>query len=317
MKTCTQPKLKTNSFAFTLVLIAALAALSTSLMADESAPTAPVVAGQPISAPSSDTRYGPFGVLDHRSAYGMGAFPEPFIIDDSDLEVNEVRLDWTFTQAHDSKDHTILMEVEKGFGPATLEIEAPYEVENTSHPSHTANGFDNIDLGARVPFYQYVSPNKFIDSTFGVGIEVGIPTQSTFSKDTEIVPKIFNDLRIAERFTLQSIAGYSTLHGPGDDGNNAETFEYGFVLGYTINHAELPIPNVLQVIPVFELSGETGLNHGQGSQNSLTGNAALRFNTKPIGSVQPRLGVGYIFPIDNHAREDMQWGFITSLVFEY
>jgi hypothetical protein len=294
-------------------------AISTSLLADDVAtpPVAvPPAGSQPVAA-SSDTRYGLFGLLDHSSAYGTGAYPEPFINDDSDLEVNEARLDWTFQQSHNTRDNTVLMEVEKGFGPVTLEVEAPYIVEDTVHPSHTADGFDNIDLGARAPIYEYVSADKAIDTTFGVGIEVGIPTQSTFSKDTEIVPKFFNDLRIAQRITLQSIVGYSTFHGPGADGNNSETLEYGLTLGYTINHSELPIPHVLQVVPIFELAGETGLNHGEGGQNSLTGNAALRFNTKPIGRVQPRLGVGYIFPIDNHAREDMQWGFITSLVFEY
>ena len=38
-----------------------------------------------------DNRYGPLNLFDHRSMYGMGTFPEPFLIDDSDLEVNELR----------------------------------------------------------------------------------------------------------------------------------------------------------------------------------------------------------------------------------
>src|SRR5580700_6695075 len=46
------------------------------------------------------TRYGLFDLLDHRSSYGQGVFPEPFLVDDSDLEVNEARLDWTHTEAH-------------------------------------------------------------------------------------------------------------------------------------------------------------------------------------------------------------------------
>jgi hypothetical protein len=47
-----------------------------------------------VSDPSENTRYGLFGLLDHRSSYGQGVFPEPFLVDDSDLEVNEARLDW-------------------------------------------------------------------------------------------------------------------------------------------------------------------------------------------------------------------------------
>ena len=68
---------------------------------------------------------------------------------------------------------------------------------------------------------------------------------------------------------------------------------------------------------MFELAGETGLNKGESGQNSLLGNAALRLNLKTIGGVQPRLGVGYVFPLDNNARAEVHHGAIISLVFEY
>jgi hypothetical protein len=106
------------------------------------------------------------------------------------------------------------------------------------------------------------------------------------------------------------------LYGSDDD-NGLKTFEYGLVFGYTIPRKELQLPDVLQFIPVFELIGDTELNHADPGHNSLTGNAGFRVNLKTIGSVQPRLGAGYVFPIDNGAREDMHWGVITSLVFEY
>ena len=41
---------------------------------------------------SSASRYGLFDGLDHRSIYGQGYFPEPFMVDDSDLEPNEARV---------------------------------------------------------------------------------------------------------------------------------------------------------------------------------------------------------------------------------
>src|SRR5260221_8477129 len=47
----------------------------------------------------SSTRYGLFDGLDHRSIYGQGYFPEPFLVDDSDLEPTEARFDWLHTQA--------------------------------------------------------------------------------------------------------------------------------------------------------------------------------------------------------------------------
>jgi hypothetical protein len=260
------------------------------------------------------TRYGPFGWLDKRSQYGQGAFPEPFIIDDTDLETNEARLDWQHTKIGAQHSEIVTGEIEKGFGPVTLEIEVPYEWDLAD--GIRTQGFDNIDLGIRTPVFQYVSANDFIDSTFGIAFEAGIPTNSTLSKNAELVPKIFNDLRLGDHFTIQSIFGYSMLLGPGDDGG-LQTFEYGFVFGYSIPHKELPLPDILQLIPMFELSGETGLDKGSRGDTTLEGNLAVRANLKPIGNIQPRIGVGYLFPINKGARQDLHWGIITSLVFEY
>jgi hypothetical protein len=278
------------------------AALAGSISDDSSSQTPP------------STRYGLFDLLDNRSQYGQGVFPEPFIVDDSDLEVNEARLDILHTKIGSQHSDLLTAEIEKGFGVLTLEIEVPYEWDLTN--GQRQQGFNNVDLGARIPVYQYVSTSGFVDSTFGVAIEGGVPTNSTLSKNAELVPKVFNDLRLGEHFTVQSILGYSTLVGQGEDGG-LQTFEYGFVFGYTIPHEQLPIPGVLQLIPVFELLGETGLNHGQKGQTSLEGNAAVRVNLKTVGKIQPRLGIGYVFPIDNNARQDLHWGIVTSLVFEY
>src|SRR5260370_32481898 len=81
-----------------------------------------------------NTRYGPFNWLDHRSSYGQGVFPEPFLIDDSDLEDNEARLDWLHTQSDNQRSDVIKAEIEKGFGLLTLEIEVPYEIYTTTSP---------------------------------------------------------------------------------------------------------------------------------------------------------------------------------------
>jgi hypothetical protein len=259
----------------------------------------------------ADTRYGPFGLLDQRSDYGLGVFPEPFLVDDSDYEPGEARVDWLHTQAGGSKTDIIHPEVELGFDEITFELEAPYELDTDPN----AEGFDNIDLGVRAPIYQFVSPGGLVNTTFGVGIEAGIPTESAVSKNAELVPKIFNDLRVGN-FTVQSIFGYSTLFGPGDDGG-LQTFEYGFVFGYTIPHSQLPLPDVLQSIPFLELVGDTELNKDNPGHNSLLGNAGFRFNLKAIGQLQPRPGVGFIFPLDSGAREDVHWGVIVSMVFEF
>jgi len=267
------------------------------------------------SSVAPDTRYGLFNGLDHRSSYGQGVFPEPFLVDDSDLEVNEARLDWLHTQAHAQQTDTVTAEVEKGFGNLTLELEVPYERDAAAGET-TQQGIGNIDLGARYPLYEFAAANGFLDTTFGTAVEVGIPVNTAVSKNAEFVPKVFNDLRVGEHFTLQSIFGYSTLFGPGEDGG-LQIFEYGFTLGYTIPHSELPLRGVQQLIPVFELAGTTELNKDNPGQNSLLGNIGFRTNLKNIGGVQPRLGLGFVFPIDSGARVDVHWGIITSLVFEY
>ena len=257
------------------------------------------------------TQYGLFDWLDHRSEYGQGVFPEPFLVDDSDLEPGEARLDWLRTGAGGRHHDEVTAEVEKGFGVLTLELEVPYE----SDTSPDQAGVGNIDLGARCPFYQFVSADGLVDSTFGVAVEAGIPTGSAVSKNTELVPKVFNDLKVGD-LTLQSVLGYSTLFGPGDDGG-LQTFEYGFVFGYTIPHHALPLPDVQEIIPVFELIGETELNQDNPGRNRLLGNLGLRLNLKAIGPVQPRPGFGFVFPLNEAARDEVHWGVVASLVFQF
>jgi hypothetical protein len=260
-----------------------------------------------------DTRYGLFAGLDHRSSYGQGVYPEPFLVDDSDLERGEFRLDWLLTAS--GSDHIDILhpEIEYGFGLMTLELEMPYERDVAG--GQVTDGLDNIDVGARYPFYQFVSHNGLVDSAFGAAVEIGIPTTSDLSHNTELVPKIFNDTKIGN-FTMQTILGYSMLFGPGDDGG-VNTFEYGFVFGYDIPHKILPLPGVDKIIPVIELSGETQLNKADAGQHSLTADAGLRVNLKTIGRIQPRPGIVFVFPLDNGARTETHWGIMPSLVFEF
>jgi hypothetical protein len=65
------------------------------------------------------------------------------------------------------------------------------------------------------------------------------------------------------------------------------------------------------------LQGDTLSNTHAGGSDELLGNLAFRANLYSIGRVQPRLGVGYLFPIDQGGRENFHWGVYTSLVFEF
>ena len=260
-----------------------------------------------------NTRYGLFHGLDHRSSYGQFFFPEPFLVDDSDLEPGEFRLDWLHTTHGSDHSDVIHPEIEYAIGLMTLELEVPYERDVTD--GVVTKGFANVDIGARYPFYQFVSRNEFFDTTLGAAIELGIPTTSDVSHNTELVPKIFSDTRLGN-FTAQAILGYSMLYGPGDDGG-VNTFEYGFVFGYVLPHSALSVPGVDRFIPVAELSGETQLNKTDAGHKSLSADIGLRVNCKSIGRIQPRPGIAFVFPLDSGARQETHWGIMTSLVLEF
>ena len=143
--------------------------------ASVSSPTDPKtiasLADPSIAPPAINTRYGVFDALDKRSVYGQGAFPEPFLVDDSDGEVDEGRLDWLHTGGPGNQHaDNVHGELEKGFGLLTLELETAYKHDSSS--GKIAEGMDNIDLGARHPFYQYVSSDGGIDNTVGLALEV-------------------------------------------------------------------------------------------------------------------------------------------------
>jgi hypothetical protein len=305
-----------TSIAVLPVLLAIAVGSATSVRAEGTAGSSPAAFGSDY--------YGPFGWLDHRSSYGQGDFPEPFLVDDSDLEVNEARLDWLHTSAAGQRTDLTTAEVEKGFGLLTLEIEVPYERDTnsgvdpaTGRPvTSVVQGMSNVDLGARAPLFQFVSHDGFLDTTVGTAVEVGVPTNSPVSRNAEVVPKLFDDLKLGENFTLQSIFGYSMLYGSGDEGG-VHTFEYGFVFGYTLREKQLPLPHVLSLIPVFELSGATQENKDESGHDTLLGNLGFRLNLKAIGPAEPRLGFGYVFPVDKGGREAVHQGFVTSLVVEY
>lgn len=266
------------------------------------------------AALTSESTSSAFPRLDSRSAYGQDVFPEPFLVDDSDWEDDEFRLDTFRTQGPAQQSDSIKAEVEKGFGPLTLEIETPYA--RNKDAGQASQGLSNIDLGARIPVYQSVSEDGGLDSTFGAAFEVGVPTNSIISKNTEVVPKVFNDLKLGGRLTLQTVLGYSTLLGGGDEGGS-RSFEYGFVLGCTFQRNELSCPGVEQLTPILEVSGQTALDKSDSGHSSILGNLGFRLNLKTFQSIHPRLGLGYVFPLNQDTRDTVHHGFVTSVVLDY
>ena len=105
------------------------------------------------------TRYGLFDLLDHRSAMGKASFLNRSWSMIRTLEVNEARLDWETTQRNSQHNNLITGEVEKGFGLLTLEVEVPFE--HNYNGNDVENGFDNIDVGARVPILSICFQQRF------------------------------------------------------------------------------------------------------------------------------------------------------------
>ena len=252
------------------ILGASKMANSAGLATDPAQPptTVPVTS----AADQSDVnRYGPFGIYDHRSLYGKGVFPEPFIVDDSDGEVNEFRLDWTHQRGKGQNSTSSPRELEHGNGLWTLELEIPYEYD-TSNTYDSARRDRPITAGCRG---SKISPsgaasrfssmfrrmNRLIHVRRGAGS--GGPTNSPLSKNTEVVPKVFNDTRVGEHFTLQTVLGYSLLRLRSHRRRRA-ALRVRNGLRLDLPHGELPLPGVQDFIPMFELEGSTLTRYASG-----------------------------------------------------
>ncbi len=261
------------------------------------------------------TRFGPFGLFDTRSQYGTGFFPEPFLVDEGDLD-REIVFSSIHQEGAGSLSTSVTGEVEWSFNLLTVEVEAPYEHDVTfdANSRENSEGMGSPSISFRHPIWQYVSENETVDNTLVLACETAFPTNSEVSHSTEVVPGLFDLLRIGDHFGFQANVGLSTLYG-GDE-NHDSTLEYSGDFSWIIDDTEISLPKeILGIVPIIELAGEASLNHGDHS-DELTGVAGVRFNLANIGPALPRLGVGYIFPIDKQAREDFHWGVTVSLVFD-
>jgi hypothetical protein len=287
----------------------------------------PPADAQPVAAAAdsaSADRYGPFNLLDHRSTYGKYWFPEPLRTGEIDVD-NEIRVDYFHAERRGKQEDEVEFELEKSFGLVTVEIATAYESEREREFDDTTGttertseeGIGNIEIAARFPFFQYVSDDRRFDTTFVFDMELALPSGSDISRDTELVPQLANLTRLGDHVAIQTSAGYSMLVGPEEGGLN--TLEYAAVFGYELTRNELRLPGVLSVWPLFELEGEVPLNHDERGHNELSGTLGFRVNFDTIkGSpLQPRIGLGYTFPIDSGARDEFDWGIVTSVILEY
>lgn len=264
---------------------------------------------------TQNSRFGLFDALDHRSGYYADAFPEPLIVDETGPEPDgELEFNCLHTEATGQQSDLYNAQIEKSLGVVTFELGVPYQ--NVTDDGETFDGVPSIDVGARSPLYQFVSDNGVFDSTFGVDLEASIPVNSALDINTELDPGVFDDIQLGNHFTIQSVFAYSVLLGGGDNGGEQE-FEYGFAFAYAVPHKDLPIPGVKTIYPMFEVSGELGLNQDESGQNSVLGSAGMRIVLKRIADLEPSIGLGYVFPMDSIARQEVHWGLAASFIVEF
>ena len=252
-----------------------------------------------------------FGPVDQRSEFGQAWFPENLRAPEMDLEYSEVRLDWFHSEKKGRREDQVKIELEKAFGSLTLEVEAPWvrEEEREVH-----EGVEEIEVGLRYPIFQFVSSDAKIDYT-AVGVfEFALPTGNDLNKDSEISPRLYNLLRVGDHLAIQASIGWAKLIGPENGG--ADAVEYGLSLGWVMQQRELHIPKILTLIPMAEWTGEQWLSGDEEGHKENFATVGFRVNTESMGFFQPRIGVGYVFPIDDGAREQMRWGILFSVVFE-
>jgi len=264
----------------------------------------------------TNTRYGLFNLLDSRSKYGSNWFPEPFRTGEMDVD-QELRLNYFHAEGSGLRSDEVGFEFEKSFGLLTLELEVPYEYEEETEDgvSESTDGLGSIELSARHPFFQYVSPESFFDYTAGAKVELAIPTGSDVSKNTELVGILFQTIGLGEHFSIQNSVGLATLFGP-NDASGEQVLEYAAVFGYNIELGGKTLA-IDRITPIFEIDGETALNHDDSGTTLLDGVVGALINFESIGIGQPKFMVGYVFPMNDDASDEFDWGITTSLILEY
>ena len=101
-----------------------------------------------------------------------------------------------------------------------------------------------------------------------------------------------------------SAASYDRLFGDGDNGGE-EDFEYGLDFACTLERTDLASPAVQRISPMLEVDGEPGLNGDEGGQNSVPGGAGFRLDFRPVGDLEPNLGLSYVFPMSGAVRDEV------------
>ena len=160
------------------------------------------------------------------------------------------------TRGKDQHSDLVKAEVEKGFGLLTLELEVSYQRDVSTDV--VSEGVE-VSIWARaIPFINCLRHGS-VDTTFGVGLEAGIPVNSSVSKNAELVPKIFDDLKLGDHFTLQSslVIRHYLAAAPIARCRRSNTDSFSDI---RFQHDELPLPGCCSSYPSLSCKGESAIN---------------------------------------------------------
>ena len=175
-----------------------------------------------------------------------------------------------------------------------------------------ARGFENVDLAVYHPIFQAVSRDNRLDYTAAIRLDVGIPTDTAVSgSDVQLTPYLGQLLRVGEHVSVETWTGAEFTIAP----HQTDQFIYGASFGYQLTHKQMSLPFTESVTPLFELDGRTPFSHP--GQDALFGVVGLNWQFTGKGNWQPRLGLGYQFPIDQGARDQLHWGIITQIFLQF
>lgn len=278
---------------------------------------------EPTTTQASNAQSGRyfFGLLDSRSSYGKGFFPELYLGPEFDVET-QVEVDYVHGEKRNTQDNEVDGEFDwNPGGELTVAGEIGWDSEHAVNPQggdgddveqENAAGFEDADLAVYHPIFQYVSGDNVFDYTAVARLDVGIPTHTPASgNDMQLTPYIGQLLRIGEHVSVEGWAGSQFTLGP----HQTNELIYGASVGYQIFHKQLPLPLTDELIPLFELDGQSPFSsHGQ---DALFGVAGVDWNLKATGPVQSTISIGYQFPIDQGARNEFDWGIIAQVFFDF
>jgi hypothetical protein len=208
----------------TLCLLLCVAAGAPS--AHAGSPMADQTSSGAIANPSENTRYGLFGLLDHRSAYGQGVFPEPFLVDDSDLEVNEARLDWFHSGVANAHSDLVTAEVEKGFGLLTLEVEVPYERDAVERVTHSPSTYRRTAFSTR----PWASRLKSVFHRIRASVETGNGSQRFSTISSLVITLLSNPFSVTRSSPAEArMAGCKILNTVSCSATQSRTTNFRFL----------------------------------------------------------------------------------------